>query len=140
MVPRGSTPLSSGSNHPGWYKARPERRQGDDRQVEGEKVSSHHLPSGKISGARIMLENLIFLITGVSHGQGCWSSQVSGVFRPHSEGSQDSFRRGYQSCSMSCSCDPEKFNEKVLPDYVKCRDRDHPGDGIQAEGWVITPF
>ena len=85
-----------------------------------------------------MLENLIFLVTGVSHGQGCWSSQVSGMFCPNSEGTQDSLRRGYQSCSMSCPCDPEKFNEKVLSDYVKGRDRGHSGDGIQV--LVITPF
>ena len=46
MVPRGSTPLSSGSNHSGGYKAGPEGRQGDHRQAEGEKVSSYHLPPG----------------------------------------------------------------------------------------------
>ena len=102
VVSWSETPLSSGSDHPGWYKAGPERGQGDHRQVEGEKVSSHHLPPGKISETGIILESLIFLITGVSHGQGCWSSQVSGVFCPHSEGPQDSLRRGYQSCSMPC--------------------------------------
>ena len=46
--------------------------------------------------------DLMFLVTGVSHGQGCRGSQVSGVFCPHPEGSQDSLRRGHQSCSMSC--------------------------------------
>ena len=51
MVSRGSTPLSSGSNHPGGHKVGPEGRQGDKRQAEGEKVSSYHLPPGKISGA-----------------------------------------------------------------------------------------
>ena len=49
VVSWSSTPLSSGSDHPGGHEAGPEGRQGDHRQVEGEEVSSYHLPSGEIS-------------------------------------------------------------------------------------------
>ena len=41
------------------------------------------------------------LLAGSGHGQGCGSSQVSGVFSPHPEGSEDRLRRGHQSCPVS---------------------------------------
>ena len=77
---------------------------------------------------------VISLVTGVSHGQGCWSSQVSGVFCPHSEGSQDSLRRGDQSCSMSCPNDPEKFNAKDMRNTLKFR---RTSSGIQSTSTSI---
>ena len=65
MGPRSSTSLSSGSNHPGGHKVGPEGRQGDNRPFEGEKVSSYHLPPGKISGVE---RDLVIIIISPLQG------------------------------------------------------------------------